>query len=179
MLYATEFSEISQSVNNNDNLKSRVLELIKDEPIPGKVTEGEVRLENLKDILTRYFNGTIGIPQAITDVECRLPRHGSPYKNNNRVFPQGWSERLVRTSISRFYNQAVLTEIVESGGAECFIGHSSSESAGSNCSQLLAGSRQSASDMLDRLTNAYRDGNWSKEVKIPSHPHCTHTVQPV
>lgn len=179
MLYATEFIEITQSVNNNDALKARILGLIQDEPIPGKATEGGDRLENLKDILTDYFNGSVDLSQAIADVEFRLPRHYSPYEHNNRVFPQGWAERLIRTSVSRFYNQAVLTEIVESGGAECFIGHSSSEGSDSNCSQQLAGSRQSASDMLTRLTNAYRDGNWSKEVKIPDHPHCTHTVQPV
>lgn len=179
MLYASEFSEISQSVNNNDVLRARVLDLIQDEPIPGKAIEGEGRLESLKDILTGYFNGTIDLSQAFSDVEFRLLRHDSPYANNNQVFPQGWAERLIRTSVSRFYNQAVLTEIVETGGAECYIGHSNAEGSESNCSLQLAGTRQSASDMLTRLTYAYRDGNWSREVKIPNHPHCTHTVQPV
>lgn len=178
MQYASEFSEITQSVSENNDLKVRIIKLIEAEPIPGKVIEGEGRLENLKDILTNFFNGTIELSQAIDDVEFRLPRHYSPHENNNRVFPQGWAERLIRTSISRFYNQSVLTEIVESGGTECFIEHSSSEGSDSNCSRQLAGTKQSASDMLDRLTSSYRDGNWSKEVKIPDHPHCTHTIQP-
>lgn len=179
MLYASEFSEIDQSVKNNVALKTRILCLIQDEAIPGKVTEGEGRLETLKDILNNYFNGLLDFSQAISDVELRLSRDCSQYGHDNRVFAKGWAERLIRTSVSRFYNQAVLTEIVESGSTECFIEHSSAEASSSNCSQLLAGSRQSASDMLSRLTEAYRDGQWNKEVKIPDHPHCTHTVQPV
>lgn len=179
MSYAVEFMYISQSVRKNAAIRDRIIELIQDEPIPGKVTEGKDRLENLKNILTQYFNGSIDLPQAISDVEFLLPKHTSPYKHNKRVFPQGWAERLIRTSVSRFYNQAVLTEIIESGGTECFIAHSSTESPDSDCSRLLADTKQSASDMLTRLTSAYRDGKWSKEVKIPNHPHCTHTIQPV
>lgn len=179
MSYASEFNEISQSVKSNECLKDRILGLIKLEPIPGKAIEGEERLENLKDILTNYFSSSIDLAQAIDDVEFRLPRHYSPHEHNNRVFPQGWAERLVRTNVSSFYNQAVLQEIVESGGLECFVDHSSSEGADSNCSKKLAGRKHDAADLLQRLTNVYRNGNWSKEVKIPDHPHCTHTVQPV
>lgn len=178
-MYAKDFGEIAESVRRNEKLKSRIIRIIEIEKISGKVTEGEGRLDALKEILCSYFRSEIDIDQAIADVEFKLPRHYSAYENNNRVFPQGWTERLIRTSISRFYNQAVLMEIIESGGTECFIPHSASESHDSKCSKYLAGSKQSAEVMLERLFNAYRDGIWNDDLKIPEHPHCTHTVQPV
>lgn len=177
-MYAKDFSGIAGSVSSNPALQARIVSLIQNEKIPGKVTEGDGRVESLREILTSYFQGQMSFHQTISDVEFKIPRHYSAHENNNRVFPNGWAEKLIRTSISRFYNQAVLMEIIESGGTECFIAHSESESSDSNCSKYLAGSKQSAPIMLDRLLSSYRDGNWNNEVKIPDHPYCTHTVQP-
>lgn len=179
MTYASEFNEISNAVKGNEAIRLRIINLIGSEPILGKVIEGDGRIEELRTIISNFFAGNIEINDAIKEVEFRLPRNHSPHENNNRVFPQGWAERLIRTSISCFYNQAVLTEILESGQTECFVAHSSSESSDSNCSQQLAGSRHNASTLLERLVDSYRKGNWGKDVKIPDHPHCTHTVQPV
>ncbi|RTR30662.1 hypothetical protein [Shewanella atlantica] len=179
MSYASEFSEIIECLKNNESLKVKILELIESEPIPGKVIEGEGRLEALRIILADFFNGKWTVEESIQEVEFRLPRNYSPHENNNRVFPQGWAERLLRTNISCFYNQAVLMRIIESGSSECYVDHSSAESADSNCSKNLAGRTHDASMLLDRLLKAYREGHWNKDVKIPDHPHCTHTVQPV
>ncbi|WP_312246481.1 hypothetical protein [Stutzerimonas nitrititolerans] len=177
-MYAKDFSEILGSISRNEKIKSRILRLIESEKISGKVTEGDGRVEALREILASYFNLQIDLNQAISDVEFKIPRHYRPHENNNRAFPQGWAERLIRTSVRRFYNQAVLMEIIESGGTECFIPHGDFESRDSNCSKYLAGSKQNASVMLERLLSAYRDGNWTNDLKIPDHPHCTHTVQP-
>ena len=179
MSYASEFSEISGCLKNNESLKAKIFELIKSEPISGKAIEGEGRLEALRIILADFFNGNWSIEQSIQEIEFRLPRNYSAHENNNRVFPQGWAERLLRTNISCFYNQAVLMTILESGNSKCFVGHSSAEGSDSNCSQQLAGSRHDASLLLERLVNSYRKGVWNKDVKIPDHPHCTHTVQPI
>jgi hypothetical protein len=179
MSYAKEFSEIIETIKSNSQLLKRIVSLIATESIPGKVLEGEGRLDSFKVILSDYFEGKYSINETISEVEFRLARQYSAYENDNRVFAKGWAERLTRTQVSRFYNQAVLSEIIEDGGTECFVAHSSSEGADSKCSQQLAGSRHSASVLLDRLVSSYRDGNWGRDVKIPDHPHCTHTVQPV
>lgn len=178
MKYASEFSEITQTVKDNDALGSRIINLVASEQILGKVIEGDGRIEELRTILSNFFIGDIQIKDAIAEVELRLPRNYSPHEDNNRVFPQRWAERLVKTSISCFYNQAVLIEIIESGQTECFVDHSSSEGSDSKCSQQLAGHNHKASILLERLVDSYRKGNWGKDVKIPDHPHCTHTVQP-
>ena len=179
MPYASEFNEISNTLKNNEPLKLRIINLVNSESILGKVIEGDGRLEELRKILSNFFSGNIEIIDAIKEVEFRLPRSYSPHENNNRVFPQGWAERLIRTSISSFYNQAVLNEIIESGKTKCFVAHSSSEGSDSNCSQQLAGNYHDALILLGRLVDSYRNGNWNKDVKIPDHPHCTHTIQPV
>ena len=179
MSYAKEFSEIIETVKSNPQLLKKIVLLIATESIPGKVLEGGGRLDSLRLILSDYFEGKYNINETIAEVEFRLPRQYSAYENDNRVFAKSWAERLTRTQVSRFYNQAVLSEIIETGGSECFIAHSSSEGPDSKCSQQLAGNRHSAAVLLDRLVSSYRDGNWDKDVKIPDHPHCTHTVQPV
>ena len=179
MPYAKDFSEIIETVKKNPKLMKRIVSLIATESIPGKVLEGEGRLDSFRVILSDYFEGKYSVDETISEVEFRLPRQYSAYENDNRVFAKSWAERLTRTQVSRFYNQAVLNEIIETGGSECFVAHSSSEGADSKCSQQLAGSRHSASMLLERLVSSYRDGNWDKDVKIPDHPHCTHTVQPV
>ena len=179
MSYAKEFSEIIETVKNNPQLLKRIVSLIATESIPGKVLEGEGRVDSFRVILSDYFEGKYNVNETISEVEFRLPRQYSAYESDNKVFPKGWAERLTRTHVSSFYNQAVLIEIIESGGSECFVAHSSSEGADSKCSQQLAGSRHSASVLLDKLVSSYRNGNWDRDVKIPDHPHCTHTVQPV
>ena len=179
MTYASEFNDISNAVKDNEALRLRIINLVDSEPILEEALEGDGRIDKFKTIILNFFAGDIGINDAIKDVEFRLPRSYSPHKNNNRVFPQGWAERLVRTSISCFYNQAVLTEIIESGQTECFVAHSSSEDFDSKCSEQLADNRHNASTLLERLVDSYRKGNWGKDVKVPDNPHCTHTVQPV
>ena len=180
MKYANEFSEISSAVSSNEALRLKIIGLVGSEPILGKVLEGEGRLQELRVIISNFFSGTIDVGDAANEVEFRLPKHYSPHENNNRVFPHGWAERLIRTSISCFYNQAVLMQIIESGQSECYVPHSSSEGRDSKCSQQLAGGRHSASILLNRLVESYRNGNWGgADVKIPDHPHCTHTVQPL
>ena len=144
----------------------------------GKVTEGGDRLGRLRVILSDLVDGRIDLPQACRRVEAELPRHSSPYSGNNRVFPSGWAERLVRTQYSRFYNQAVMERLLTEGQTECFVPHSAGEDASSMCSQLLAGGIHPLRPLYDRLVSSYGQGNWDKAVKIPDHPHCTHVVTP-
>lgn len=177
--YAKDFSEISDSLKNNFSLKCKVLDLVQSEPIAGKVIAESSRLENFREILIDFFNLKIDFNTAIIETENRLERHESMYSNDNRVFARGWSERLVRTQISRFYNQAVLEFIVESGSDECFVEHSTNQQGSSQCSQQLVGTTQSAKIMLERLKISYGDGKWSDDLKIPEHPHCTHTFTPL
>lgn len=179
MNYANDFSEIPSAVKNNEKLRESIIYLIERENVSGKVIEGEGRLEAFRIIMISFFNGDLDVFEAAKEVEFRLPRHYSPYENNNRVFPLGWAERIVRTAVSCYYNQAVLVGIINSGSDFCFVEHSANEQRDSNCSRALAGKQHLARVLLERLVDSYRSGNWSNEVKIPDHPHCTHTVRPV
>ncbi|ELJ8616676.1 hypothetical protein RUK64_003606 [Vibrio cholerae] len=177
--YAKDFHEIPESLTNNSSLKRKALDLVQSEPIAGKVTIGGSRLEDFREILIDFFDLQIDLDAAIAETEHRLPRQHSMFSGDNRVFASGWAERLVRTQVSRFYNQAVLEKIIESGSDDCFVDHSSSEQASSKCSQQLAGANHSARVMLERIKSSYGDGEWNNERKLPDHPHCTHTFSPV
>ena len=175
---AADFAGIPSAVATHPALLRRILVLLASDPIAGKVSQGTVRDAALREVLRRFFTGVIDFSQAKVEVGIKLPRAGSPHSSDNSVFPSGWEERLVRTQVSRFYNQAVLSTLIEQGAADCFVAHSSQESVSSQCSRLLAGRRHSALLLLDRLIRSYRDGDWDADPKIPDHPHCTHTVQP-
>lgn len=177
--HAKDFHQIQESLTINSTLKHKTLNLVQYEPIAGKVTTGASRLEDFREILIDFFDLKIDLNVAITNVESRLPRQQSMFSGDNRVFASGWAERLVRTQVSRFYNQAVLETIIESGSDDCFVNHSTSEQSSSKCSQQLAGKTHSAKVMLERLKSSYGDGEWNKDLKIPEHPHCTHTFCPV
>lgn len=177
--YADDFYSIPHALSHNDALRNRMKILIEYEPIPGKVTEGGNRLEDFRDILSNLTDGYIDLDQAYQHTTTKLPRYRSPYSNDNRVFPNGWAERLVRIQFSRFYNQAVLEELKEKGVQTCFVPHSSFEDTSSPCTSQLAGKRQSVQLLHERLISSYSHGIWSTKAKIPNHPHCTHVVKPV
>ena len=175
-ILATDFSEILPTLSSNDALREAVLRLIDTEPIAGKVTEGDYRLAAFRQILQELVENKIGLQEAHRRVRAEIPRISSPHASSNRVFPEGWEERLVRTQLSRFYNQAVMEMLVAEGETECFVPHSSSEDSSSPCSVQLAGRNQSLATLHSRLVQSYGQGDFSKEVKIPNHPHCTHVV---
>jgi len=177
--YAENFYEIPDVLARNENLRRAMLRLIDTEPMPGKVTEGGNRLEVFRRILRDLTNGEFDLGEAYLKTQVEIPRHESPHSHNNRVFPQGWAERLVRIQFSRFYNQAVLEQLREEGAEECFVPHSETEAADSPCTLHLAGRKQSVELLFTRLVNSYSKGVWSKDPKIPDHPHCTHVIKPL
>ncbi|KNC06062.1 hypothetical protein AC791_19135 [Klebsiella sp. RIT-PI-d] len=177
--YASDFNEIPNALNNNTELKEKMLSLILSKNIEGKVTEGAGRLEEFREILSQLTKGELQLDEAIEAVESRIPRYTSIHSDNNRVFASGWSERLTRTQFSRFYNQAVLEMEIAKGHNECFVPPSSHEQASSQCSQVLAGRTHDTSHLLKLLVASYEHGNWDKTPKIPDHPHCTHVIKPV
>ncbi|WP_135855285.1 hypothetical protein [Halorussus salinus] len=174
--WAEDFYEIPEAVTANEELQNNILDLVNEQPIHGKVTQGGNRTESLREILREYFRGETNLEQAFQEVSSELPRHESPHASNNQVFAKGWAERLVRTQASRFYNQAVLLLLQERGDQTCFIPHSSEEDVSSDCTQMLAGNEVEIELLLNRLRRAHVDGEWHEEVMIPDHPHCTHTV---
>lgn len=177
-MYAQDFYEIPEAVAENDQLRERILDLTADEPIPGKATQGGDRVGTFRGILQAFFGGELTIEETIQRIPSELPRNGSPHSHDNRVFASGWNERLARTQISRFYNQAVLLGLQERGEERCFIPHSDHEDRDSPCTIQLANTTADVDMLLDRLHRAYREGEWHEEVMIPEHPHCTHTVIP-
>lgn len=175
-IHAEDFSGIPNALSQNTGLRTAVLALVAREPMAGKVTEGSDRLDKFRGILSSLINGQIGQTEAVRQTELSLPRNSSSYAGNNRVFPDGWAERLVRTQLSRFYNQAVMEQLIAEGETLCFVPHSSEEDGSSKCSQLLAGTNQNLVVLHSRLVSGYANGVWPKDVKIPEHPHCTHVV---
>jgi hypothetical protein len=166
-IWANEFGEIFQTLVERLDLREAILKLIDEQPIPGKVTEGGNRLSTFRLILKRLIKGEISLSEAYARIEVELPRSGSFHSGNNRVFADGWAERLVRTQLSRFYNQAVMEQLISEGYSQCYVPHSSAEEPGSKCSMYLAGNTQDVKVLYDRLINSYARGNWNNEVKIP------------
>lgn len=178
--YAENFFEIPTAIAANDNLRHAVIKLIASKPMPGKVLEddNENRLKAFRHILTELANGKICLTAAYQQAEVELSMHTSPYRFNFEVFSDRWAERLVRTQFSRFYNQAVLEKLQAEGAETCFIPHSDNEKLSSTCTQQLAGRQHPVALLYARLIDNYSKGNWSREVKIPNHPYCTHVVRP-
>lgn len=176
--YAQEFSDIPRALAENETLRNAVLALIDREPMPGKVTEGGDRLTRVRAILRDLVEGRIGLTQAYRRVDAELPRQASIYAGDNRVFAANWQERLIRTQFSRFYNQAVMEELIGREETRCYVPHSEAEAADSPCSRQLAGAHHDVNTLHRRLVESYGQGNWTQAVKIPNHPHCTHVVAP-
>lgn len=178
-IYASEFAEIPTTLTKNQSLSHRMVALIASEPMPGKVTEGGDRLAALRTILRELVQGNLSLDQAIHRARKDLRRGSSPHAASNHVFASGWEERLVRTQLSRFYNQAVLDELMERGVETCFVPHSAVEAQDTQCSRLLAGRVHPVRELRRLLIESYAMGKWSNTPKIPDHPHCTHVVKPL
>lgn len=178
-VWAKEFDHIPAALAERTDLRELAIKLIDNQPIPGKVTEGEDRLLRFREILKMLFRGEITLHEAYRRTQAELPRANSIHSSNNKVFAEGWAERLVRTQFSRFYNQAVMEQLLSEGQTQCSVPHSSAEDRGSKCSMLLAGRTHELKILYDRLVESYGRGNWTKDLKIPDHPHCTHVIAPV
>ena len=176
--WANNFYEISSALYGNSWIREKTLILIESKNIAGKALEGGNRIEIFKDILGKLVEGEISLDEAINETASMLNRNSSMHSANNRVFPSGWEERLVRTIFSKLYNQAVLYYILDNNMAYCHVPHSSYEDSASNCSQY-AGRNYNAAALLKKMEDAYENGVFTKEFKIPDHPHCTHVVRPI
>lgn len=175
---ANDFTEILPTLSQNKDLFQEVYTLIKNRPILGKVIEESDRLETFRDILKDLVANKINLNEAYERTEVELPRHKSKHSHNNKVFAKGWAERLVRIQLSRFYNQTVMEKLIAEGHEQCYVPHSTEENPSSPCSQHLAGSNHDLKNLYNLLIDSYEDEHchWTKEVKIPNHPHCTHVV---
>ncbi len=176
--YAEDFYEIIEALRLNESILRDVRELIVDKEIVAKALEGGNRKQKFKEILLELVNDEISLEESYVLVEKELGEETSIHQGNKRVFSDGWGERLIRTNLSKFYNQAVLLEIIESGGRVCFIPYSKYEDPESPCT-AIAGKENDANILLQRLVENYEEGNFTREIKIPNHPHCTHVVIPV
>jgi len=177
--WAAEFCEIPATLTERRDLRAAMRELLAQHEIPVKVTEGGDRRARRKAILDALFAGDLTLDEAIAGTEVRLARDDSPHRANNQVFASGWAKRLVHTHTSVFYTWAVLDALLAAGESQCFVAHSSAESATSACSRLLAGRSHDAAVLRQRLVQSYVDKHVMRVPLVPNHPHCTHVVSPV
>lgn len=177
-IFASEFGEIPDVLRRNTDLRDAIYHLVGTQPAVAKITEEPERLERFRRIMERLVAGEIDIDEAISLTQQHLPRQTSSHRNNNRVFAHGWAERHVRTQYSRFYNQAVMEQMLDQGHTDCYVPHSSAEAPDTQCSLHLAGRTHDVQVLYDRLVESYSKGNWDSQPKIPNHPHCTHVVVP-
>lgn len=178
--YANEYSQIPAALAENEPLRRRMIALIDAQPMPAKALEGEGRTDVLRDILRELTLGRLDQAGAIERVRTGLPPAKSPHANSTSVFPEDWDERLIRTNFSRFYNQAVLEELLERKETRCSVPHSSAEDPSNPCSRELAGRTHEVERLHSLLVQAHALGDWSnRDPKIPNHPHCTHVVKPI
>jgi hypothetical protein len=174
---AKEFAEIPNVLSKRQDLREAMVKLIENQPMPGKVTEGSDRLTRFRELLKKLTIGELNISEAYSRTENELSRDNSIYFSENKTFPKGWAEKLVKTQFSRFYNQVVIELLLADGQTKCFVPHSSEEDANSKCSRELAGKIHDISLLYERLIDCYARGNWSnRAVKIPDHPNCTHVI---
>lgn len=179
MEYANEFNEILPVLNDNLELKQSVVELIQTRPIPGKSIEEDTRVTKLREILIELIEGNISsLEESYAKVESEIPRNESKYFLDNRVFASGWAERLVRTQLSRFYNQAILEKLKQSGEEECFVPASSSHNLSQRCA-IIQNNNYKVDELLQNLIKNYENGQFDSSLKIPEHPHCSHVVKPI
>jgi hypothetical protein len=179
MEYANEFNEILITLSNNFELKTKVVELIQTRPILGKSIEEDSRVNRFREILIELVeDNTSSLEQSYTKVESTIQRNESKYFFDNRVFANGWPERLVRTQLSRFYNQTLLEELKDHGETECFIPASSSQNLSSKCA-IIQNKNYNVNELLQNLINNYEKGQYDSSIKIPEHPHCSHVVKPI
>lgn len=176
--YAQHFYEIPETVEQDDDLRKNILGLVSDEPITGKALAGGDRTAEFRGILREFFNGENDLEETIAEISMRLPRSESLHSHDNRTFADGWDERLARTQISRFYNQAVLQRLDERGDKKCFVPHSDHEDPDTKCTLRLAGRTADIEMLRERLQRAYQNGKYHDQPMVPDHPHCTHTVTP-
>ena len=179
MYWATEFKEIPQVLKDNALLRERMIYLICNRRMPGKVTEGVGRIQALRAVLCDLATGTITLRDAFRRVELECPKRSSVYAQDRRIFCEDWAERLVRTQLSRFYSQAVLELLHEHGQTECLVPHSTEEQWDPEGTQSLAGKQHVVAQFLQRLEESYEQGYWNSDAKVPHHPHCTHVVKPL
>lgn len=178
MEYANEFNEILPCLKNNSELRQKAVELIQTKPITGKSIEEDNRVNKFREILVELIEGNIAsLEESYAIVESEIPRNESRYFSDNRVFSNGWSERLIRTQLSRFYNQTILEDLKDKGEEECFVPASSSHNLSSRCA-IIQNKNYKVDELLQNLVKNYENEQYDKSIKIPEHPHCSHVVKP-
>lgn len=178
-VFAEEFGDIQRILTLNTDLKDEVYALVQSAHVHAKVLEGSNRLDRFRGIMERLVAEEIDLAEAVRRTERYLSPRDSPYSRNAKVFPSGWAIKLVRTELSRFYNQAVAEQLLREGATRCFVAHSSAERSESKCSQFLAGKDHDLRELYAKLTKNFGNGDWDTELRIPNHPYCTHVIAPV
>jgi hypothetical protein len=178
-VFASEYAQIPEILQSNTDLRDRVYGLVQSEPIHGKALDGGTRSPRFRQILERLVSCELTIDQAIVQTSALLGRTNSPHASENRVFPHGWEERIVRTQYSRFYNQAVLQALISEKQDKCFIPHSSTERRDSACTVALVGKTHETQMLLEALEAGFSRGDYSSGFRVPHHPHCTHVICPI
>ena len=132
-------------------------------------------------ILQKLITGEItDLDSAYKQVQIKIPRKPSKYADNNRVFTRDWAERLVRIQLSRFYNQAVMEILIDSGEENCFIPHSQYEDSNTLCTTEMAGKNHKVDLLYNKLIDIYENEKYDRNSKtIPQHPNCTHVIRPI
>ena len=179
--YASNFYEIIPVLSENHNLKNKIIALIETRPIMGKAVEEENRKNELRKVLLKLVTGDIeDLDSAYNQVKINLSRNTSKYADSNRVFSKDWAERLVRIQLSRFYNQAVMEMLIDSGEEDCFIPHSKYEANDTICFKEMAGKNHKVKSIYDKLIDIYENENYDRHPRaIPQHPNCTHVIRPI
>lgn len=177
--WATYYDEIPEALKTNEEVKRHALSLIPAEPIIAKSLEGDNRTALFREILNEFFNGSIEQEEAETRIWQELPPSESPHRGDNQLFHDQWAERIIRSQVSRFYNQSVMEFLEERGESEVFVPRSPRQYSDSECTIHLAERQHPISELLEYLYSQQREGNWNHGVTIPGHANCTHTVVPV
>jgi hypothetical protein len=177
-IWANEFREILPTLQARSDLRDRMTNLTT-QNIIGRALEGSDRLDRFRTIMVDLVHLRRDLDGSIVEVSRQLPPSGSIYNGNRHVFNSEWERRIVMTTLSWLYSQAVLEYLRDAGQTTCFVPFSSDQDAMSLCSRLLAGHEHPVVELHEALVDFYVRAVKSDRLKIPEHPHCSHVVRPV
>ncbi len=176
-IYSSDFTEIPAVLSRNAELRAAVEKLIRSEPIPGKALEGGSRLDALRGVLLDLTNGRALASKTHTR------------KLSERCHGPARPMRTA-TGFSLKTGESVLCvhTLTSSTPVPSWKNCAQRATTGSSChtprlrSQTLHVRRGWPVPIKIcrhcTIAPSPTTGTASDELKIPHHPHCTHTVKP-
>jgi hypothetical protein len=112
-LWATTHTDLLHTLSKRNDLKQRVVQLINTERILEPQLETPNRIVQFRKLLVQFMQRRGSETQIAGLLEMRLPAEEAVYESSPNVFSGSWGAELLQRQGLRFYNQAVLTTLIQ------------------------------------------------------------------